>query len=73
MAISDYKEYMLPLLKLASDKNDHRICDVIQAIADEFNLLQDEHRELFPSGGTLVIASCVGWARTYLKKVGLLE
>ena len=39
MAISDYKEYMLPLLKLASDKNDHRICDVIQAIADEFNLL----------------------------------
>lgn len=64
---------MLPLLRLASDGEDHRIRDAIQSIADEFNLSGEERRELLPSGGTLVIASRVGWARTYLKKAGLLE
>jgi len=64
---------MLPLLKLASDGKDHRIRDAIQAIADKFDLSEEERRELLPSGGTLVIASRVSWARTYLKKAGLLE
>jgi restriction system protein len=73
MPIPDYQECMLPLLKLASDGKDHRIREAIQAIADEFKLSDEERRELLPSGGTLVIASRVGWARTYLKKAGLLE
>jgi len=73
MPIPDYQECMLPLLKLASDGKDHRIRDAIQAIADKFDLSEEERRELLPSGGTLVIASRVSWARTYLKKAGLLE
>lgn len=73
MAIPDYQDCMLPLLRLASDGNEHRIRDAIQHIADEFELTEEERRELLPSGGTLIIASRVGWARTYLKKAGLLE
>lgn len=73
MAIPDYQACMLPLLKLSADGNEHRIRDAIQTIADEFGLTEEERRELLPSGGTLIIASRVGWARTYLKKAGLLE
>ena len=73
MAIPDYQSCMLPLLRMASDCRDHRIRDAIQQMADEFGLTGDERRALLPSGGTTVIASRVAWARTYLKKAGLLE
>jgi restriction system protein len=35
-------------------------------------LTSDERAHLLPSGGTLTFASRVGWAKTYMKKAGLL-
>lgn len=73
MAIPDYQSIMLPLLKFASDQKEHSINEAIKFLADQFNLSQDERKELLPSGQQEVFVNRVGWARTYLKKSGLLE
>ncbi len=74
MAIPDYQTIMLPLLKFASDEKDHSIHEAIKVLADQFNLSTEEKkRELLPSGQQEVFVNRVGWARTYLKKSGLLE
>jgi len=71
--IPDYQKIMLPLLKYAEDGQEHHIRDAIEHLADEFKLSEDERRELLQSGRQAVFDNRVGWARTYLKKAGLLE
>jgi restriction system protein len=71
--IPDYQSIMLPLLKLTSDKMEHRINDLVDKLAEQFDLTDDERKELLPSGQTFIFGSRVGWARTYLKKAGLLD
>ena len=72
MAIPDYQKIMLPLLKYALDGQEHSIREAIGALADQFNLSEDERKELLPSGQQPLFDNRVGWARTYLKKAGLL-
>ncbi|MBN1212158.1 MAG: restriction endonuclease, partial [candidate division Zixibacteria bacterium] len=72
MSIPDYQEIMLPILKLASDNKEHSLSDAIKILADEFNLNSEERRELLPSGKQYKFNNRVGWARTYLKKAGLI-
>jgi restriction system protein len=64
---------MLPLLSLASDSEEHRLRDAIEQLADHFDLTEDERKELLPSGSQATFDNRVGWARTYMKKAGLLE
>lgn len=71
--IPDYQTIMLPLRRYLSDGQERSISDAIEAIATEFKLTPDERQQLLPSGTSNVIGSRVGWARTYLKKAGLLE
>ncbi len=73
MPIPDYQSLMLPLLKLTSDNQEHKIGDLVEALAIQFKLTDDQRKELLPSGQTFVFGSRVGWARTYLKKAGLLD
>jgi len=73
MPIPDYQSIMLPLLKFAGDKKEHSIREAIEYIANVFNLSEEERREVLPSGQQYIIDNRVGWARTYLKKAGLLE
>lgn len=70
--IPDFQKIMLPLLKYAEDGQEHHIRDAIEHLADEFNLSEEERRELLPSGQQAVFDNRVGWARTYLKKAGLI-
>jgi restriction system protein len=72
MAIPDYQRIMLPLLKHVADKRDHSIGDIVDKLSKEFKLSEEEKKELLPSGQTFIFGSRVGWARTYLKKAGLL-
>ena len=46
---------------------------VVEAISREFALSVDERQTLLPSGTSTVIGSRVGWARTYLKKAGVVD
>ncbi len=73
MPIPDYQTAMLPLLRFAGDGKEHSLREAIEALAREFNLSDKERRELLPSGQQEVFANRVGWARTYMKKAGLLR
>lgn len=72
MAIPDYQSLMLPLLVYAGDGKEHSLRGAIEALANQFLLTADERRELLPSGRQATFDNRVGWARTYLKKAGLL-
>jgi restriction system protein len=73
MTIPDYQSIMLPLLKLVSDKQEHKMRDVTDTLADQFELSDEERKVLIPSGTQALLYNRVGWARTYLVKAGLLE
>ncbi|HZT68566.1 MAG TPA: restriction endonuclease [Terriglobia bacterium] len=73
MALPDYQTLMLPLLRLTGDGQEHRFRDVVEKLAAEFRITDDERAELLPSGTSPVFDNRVGWARTYLKQAGLLS
>ena len=73
MAVPDFQTLMLPLLKTAADGQDQSISEAIDALAQEFRLSDEEREELLPSGRQARFDNRVGWARTYLKKAGLLQ
>src|SRR5918995_516496 len=64
---------MLPLLRLAADGQEHSLREAIERLADEFGLNEEERKELLPSGSQATFDNRVGWARTYLKKAGLVD
>jgi restriction system protein len=73
MAIPDYETLMLPVLKVAGDGHEHRIGDVVDQLARDFGLTEEERRQILPSGRQATFANRVGWAKTYLVQAGLLE
>jgi restriction system protein len=73
MSIPDYQSIMLPLLKLLADEQEHSLHDSIENLAQFFKLSAEERKELLPSGQQPVFDNRVGWARTYMKKAGLIE
>ena len=73
MAIPDYQTLMLPLLRYAGDQKEHSLRQAIDALADQFSVTDEERKTLLPSGQQAILDNRVGWARTYMKKAGLLE
>jgi restriction system protein len=73
MPIPDYQSLMLPVLTFMGDGQEKTLRETIEAMAAQFGLAADERRELLPSGLQPVLDNRVGWARTYLKKAGLLQ
>lgn len=72
MPIPTYDVLMLPVLRLCAEKV-WQMRDLVARIADDLGLSQEERDQQIPSGGTTIIASRVHWAKTYLKRAGLLE
>jgi restriction system protein len=64
---------MLPLLKGIAYGKEHLLRDLTEQMADEFKLSAAERQELLPSGQQTVLSNRVQWAKTYLKKAGLLS
>lgn len=73
MAIPDYQTLMLPLLELVSDGKDWTFRSVVEELSKKYSLSEEERKELLPSGQQPIFDNRVGWARTYMKKAGLLE
>jgi restriction system protein len=73
MAIPDYQKLMLPLLKIAGDGKEHVKREALNELALQFGLTDEERKELLPSGNQAVFDNRLGWARTYLKKAGLIQ
>ena len=73
MAVPDYQSWFLPLLKRLADGKDHGMSELYQMLADDMRLSGDDRAQLLKSGAQLVFENRIGWARTYLKKAGLIE
>jgi len=71
--IPTYEEIMLPLLKLLENGKERSLQEAVDKLSDYFDLTIEERRELLPSGQQPVFRNRLGWARTYLKKAGLLK
>lgn len=72
MAIPDYQSLMRPVLENAADK-EIAAKDVIQKIAYQFQMSDEEIAQTIPSGRTTTLANRVHWAITYMVQAGLLE
>lgn len=73
MPIPNFQTIFLPLLKQISDGKEYRYRDLIEMLAEHFKLSDTERNEPLPSGTQALFDNRVGWAKTYLKKAGLLD
>ncbi len=73
MAVPGYQEFMLPLLKLASDGNEHTISEAMETLASQMSISEVDQDEMLPSGTQTRYYNRVSWAVTYLTKSLLLE
>lgn len=72
MPIPDYQSLMLPILRVAAD-GEVRISDVVERLADEFQLSAEDRAAPCMSGGQLLFANRVHWAKTHLGKARLVD
>lgn len=73
MAIPTYQECMLPILELLADGKQHTLRQFEDLIIEHFKISPSEQLQMLPSGQMPTFKSRVGWARTYLKKAGLID
>lgn len=73
MAIPDYETLMLPLMQFVADGREHSMNDSTKHLSDLFKLTIEEREQRIPSGQSSYIKNRTGWAKTYLKKAGLLN
>ena len=73
MAIPDYQTIMLPLLRFAGDSKVHSKHEVVEYLADEFELTEQELKELLPSGKQGIFDNRVAWAKAYIKQARLID
>lgn len=73
MAVPKYDELMKPLLEAVEDGQLYKIKDIYTVLTQQLRLGSDELSEMLPSGRQTVFRNRVGWAKTYLKKAGLID
>ncbi len=73
MPVPDYQSFMLPLLYCLADGQERKSREIYDALAIQFQLTEDDKKELLPSGQQAKYENLIGWAGTYLTKAGLLE
>ena len=72
MAIPTYDELMYPVLKVLSDNIERSGDEISNLIADELKLSEEERNRIYPNNPKKIFKDRVAWARTYLKKAGLI-
>lgn len=72
MSIPDYQSTFRPLLCAIENGAEVSFNDALESVCKHFQLTQEEVQERLPSGGQTVIKNRVSWARTYMKKAGLV-
>ena len=73
MAIPDFQSIMLPLLNFCADGQEHTNREAIEALSEHFGLIEEEQKQLLPSGQQRVFDNRVAWARAHMKMAHLLE
>lgn len=70
--IPDYQTLMLPVLQAAVDA-EISTREVIDTLADEYELSEQDREQLLPSGKQRTFDNRVHWAKGYLKQAGLVR
>lgn len=73
MSIPDYQSFMKPILESISDGDIYSFSYIVEKMIVYFDLSKEEIEEVLPSGNQTYLKNRVGWAKTYLKKAGLLK
>lgn len=73
MAIPTYEKLMLPVLKVLGDNVERTGVEISQIIAKQINLSEEEYNKIYENNPKKIFSDRVAWARTYLKKAGLIE
>ncbi|MCX5660968.1 MAG: restriction endonuclease [Planctomycetota bacterium] len=73
MPLPSYQYFMLPILRLASDGQEHSVRDSASALAIQLKISQQDLDEVLPSGGQSRYYNRFTWALTYLYKSMLVE
>jgi restriction system protein len=73
MAIPGYQDFMLPLLRLASDGKEHSVTEAMTTLAQQMKISDEDRDMLLPSGTQTRYYNRVTWALTYLSKSSLIE
>lgn len=72
MSIPDFQSLMLPVLR-KSASGEVSIQHVVDELAGDYGLSDEERAELLPSGRQTTFANRAHWAKSYLGKAGLIE
>lgn len=72
MPIPSYDQICQPLLKLLANEEEIPFRAVTDQLSTQFKLTDEELNTRIPSG-QILFYNRAGWARTYLKKAGLIE
>lgn len=73
MSIPTYDKFYRSILQFLSDGQIHNSKEMVSYAARDFKLSKEDMALILPSGRQTVLANRVGWARTYLKKAGLID
>lgn len=73
MTTPDYQAIMLPLLQFLSDGKEHMFAECTSALANTFNLSDEDRSARLPSGTQERFRNRVGWAKFYLSKAALVK
>ncbi|MDJ0752683.1 MAG: winged helix-turn-helix domain-containing protein [Ardenticatenaceae bacterium] len=73
MAIPNTQDLMFPILDVLKDGKIYRIREIVDNLADSFNLTDEERKQLTPGGSKALFHSRVMNARSYLYRAELIE
>lgn len=71
MSIPKYNEFYTPILEYISDGSIYSGAELEEYLANKFSISNEERQERL-AGGALTFCNRIGWAKTYLKKAGLI-
>lgn len=73
MGVPGYQEFMLPLLRVAADGQEHKIAEAMVVLAKQMGISEEDQQLMLPSGTQTYYYNRICWAITYLTKSLLLE
>jgi restriction system protein len=73
MTVPDFQSLMLPILKIASDGQEHTSRELLQTLSEQLGLTENDKNQLLPSGRQRTFDNRVAWARVHMRMAGLLK
>ena len=73
MSVPKYYEMHKPILEFMADGRSRSFGELKETLIRKFSLTESDLAQMMPSGRQTYFVNRAGWARTYLKKAGLID